>query len=119
MKKILIAALLLLSISIQNSVFGQTAQASKYGYCELVGTQKLLSTKITITIDYGQDKGGVFSAIDSRVKDEQSGKVKAFNSMVDALNSMGVDGWEFVQAYITGDASMGYVYHWLLKKKMN
>ena len=60
---------------------------------------------------------GLFSANDSRVRDEQTGKVKAFNSMVDALNAMGKDGWEFVQTYTVGDAQSGYVYHWLLKQK--
>jgi len=50
------------------------------------------------------------------MKDEQTGKVKSFNSMVDALNYMGNNGWEFVQAYIVTSGQQN-VYHWLLKNK--
>jgi len=118
MRKIIIAAAILL---ISFTSYGQTTitqpSGDKFAYCELVGTPKLLSTKLIIQVDYGQDKGGLFSANDSRVRDEVTGKVKSFNSMVDALNFMGGEGWEFVQAYITGDAQTGFIYHWLLKTK--
>lgn len=43
-------------------------------------------------------------------------KIKSFNSMIDALNYMGEDGWEFVQAYIVTTGEIN-VYHWLLKKR--
>ncbi|MFZ4726283.1 MAG: hypothetical protein ACOYMD_12655 [Paludibacter sp.] len=122
MKKYIYVAFMLMAFCFSNNVFAQTTsspQIQKYAYCELVGTPKLLSTKLIIQIDYGQDKGGVFSATDTRVRDEQTGKVKSFNSMVDALNYMGNDGWEFVESYITGDAQTGFVYHWLLKIKRN
>jgi hypothetical protein len=36
--------------------------------------------------------------------------------MVDALNYMGSDQWEFVQAYIVTTGQQN-VYHWLLKKR--
>jgi hypothetical protein len=112
---------LLLTFTILNFstvVFGQEASdssysASKFVYCELVGTQKLLSTKVTVSVDYGEERS-FFQ--DTRMRDEQSGKVQAFNSMVDALNYMGNNGWEFVQAYIV---TMGQqnVYHWMLKRQ--
>lgn len=85
-----------------------------YTYCELLGTQKFLSTKVNVSIDYGQSKS-FFE--DTRIRDEESGKVKNFNSMVDALNYMGEKGWEFVQAYIVTIAEQN-VYHWLLKRKL-
>lgn len=49
------------------------------------------------------------------MKDPATGKIRVFNSMVDGLNFMGKQGWEFVQAYVvtTGNAN---VYRWLLKK---
>ena len=95
------------------SAFTQTEKDIKFVYCELVGTQKFLSQKVTIVVDFGEEKN-VWK--DNRLKDEVTGKVQVFNSMVDALNYMGDNGWEFVQAYIV---TMGQqnVYHWLLKKE--
>ena len=50
------------------------------------------------------------------VATEKKVKNKIFNSMVDGMNYMGKDGWEFVQAY-TVTAGNQNVYRWLLKKK--
>jgi hypothetical protein len=86
---------------------------SKFVYCEMVGTQKFLSTKVTITLDFGEAKN-IWK--DNRLKDEVTGKAQAFNSMVDALNYMGEQGWEFAQAYVVSIGQQN-VYHWLLKKK--
>ena len=93
-------------------VNGQS-DSTKYEYCELVGTLRLFSAgKVTITVDFGEDRN---YWKDARVKDEQTGKVKVFNSMVDAMNYLGRDGWDFVQAFVvtTGQSN---VYHWILKK---
>jgi extradiol dioxygenase family protein len=117
MKTFILTTLMILSIGLTSATFAQTnidsTQTSKYVYCELLGTQKFLSTKVTVSIDYGEER--IFFQ-DTRMKDEQTGKVHAFNSMVDALNYMGNNGWEFAQAYVV---TMGQqnVYHWLLKKK--
>lgn len=92
---------------------GYTADTTKYQYCELVGTQRFLSVKVTLAVDFGEEKD---FWIDRRLRDEQTGRVKIFNSMVDGLNYMGDDGWEFVQAY-TVTVSQQNVYHWLLKKR--
>lgn len=92
-----------------------TASAQGKIYCELVGTQKLLSKKVTVEVDFGQQTK-FFS--DNRLVDDK-GQVIEFNSMVDAMNHMGTLGWEFEQAYVvtlgagTGSSN---VYHWLLSK---
>jgi hypothetical protein len=86
----------------------------KFTYCEIVGTEKLMSTKVTVVIDFGQATS-FFS--DNRYKDPATGKPYVFNSMIDALNFMGKDKWEFVQAYIIGSSQSGFVYHFLLKKQ--
>jgi hypothetical protein len=83
----------------------------KFVYCEIVGTEKLLSTKVTITVDFGQ-RMKLFA--DNRMKDE-AGKPLVFNSMIDALNFMGKQGWEFAQAYTITISSQN-VYHFLMKK---
>jgi hypothetical protein len=86
----------------------------KFVYCEIVGTGNLLGTKVTIVIDYGES---VKFLEDKRVKDDQ-GKVQKFNSMIDALNYMGYQGWEFVQAYVVTHNSNTNVYHYLLKSEL-
>jgi hypothetical protein len=114
MKKLLTLILLLFTLK----VFSQTTDTlktteAKFVYCELVGFSKLFSTKVTISIDYGEERS-FFQ--DTRLRDEITGKLQSFNSMVDGLNYMGKNGWEFVQAYTVGQ-SPNFVYHWLLKKK--
>jgi len=112
MKKLTSIFIALFLITIVSQLFGQS-EDTKFVYCEIVGTQKFLSQKVTITIDFGDEKN---YWQDNRVKDDVTGKVQVFNSMVDALNYMGGDGWEFVQAYIVTTGQQN-VYHWLLKKR--
>ena len=103
---IIVASLLLSALS---------ASAQGKVYCEILGTQKFLSTKVTITVDFGQERK-FFG--DNRLVDAD-GKVQEFNSMVDAMNYMGTLGWEFEQAYVVtmgSGAGASNVYHWLLSK---
>lgn len=65
-------------------------------YCEIVGTY---SNKLRIEIDFGQSKE--FYEND-QYKDPTTGKPFVFTSMIDALNFMSTNGWEFVQAYTIG-----------------
>ncbi len=44
-------------------------------------------------------------------------KRQSFNSMVDGMNFMGTQGWEFQQAFVLSSGNQ-YVYHWILKKKL-
>lgn len=89
--------------------------ANNYIYCELVGTSKLLSNKVKVQVDYGQETS--FWKGISYMKDE-NGKNIEFNSMVDAMNYFGKQGWEFVQAYTVTMGNQN-VYHWLLKKEVS
>lgn len=112
MKKLIFILLFFISL---NCYSQKDTTTIRYQYCELVGTSKLLSSKLTIQIDYGQERS-IWKGIEA-VKDE-NGKIQSFNSMVDALNYMGTQGWEFVQAYVVTVSSNQNVYHWLLKKKI-
>lgn len=80
-------------------------------YCQVQGQLKFFSGKVEITVDYG----GYSGYFDSFLMDEVTGERIRFNSMVDALNFMGTQGWQFIQAYVvtTGDQN---VYHYLMKK---
>ena len=96
-------------------LFALYASAQSKVYCELLGTQKFLSTKVTVSVDFGQERK-FFG--DNRMVDA-NGKVQEFNSMVDAMNYMGTLGWEFEQAYVVtvgAGAGASNVYHWLLSK---
>ena len=82
-------------------------------YCMILATQKFMSTKVTIAIDYGQERK-FFS--DNRYKDE-AGKVMSFNSVIDALNFQNAQGWEFVNAYVLTVNSQN-VYHYVMKRRI-
>ncbi len=85
-------------------------------YIQIVGTSKLMSTKVTIEIDFGQ-RNKLFNFNDTSVKDE-NGKPLELNSMIDALNFMSKNGYEFVQAYAFNVGGQN-VYHYLMKKRTN
>jgi hypothetical protein len=76
-------------------------------YCTIVG-MTVFGAKVAISIDFGQK----WSAAKSIKRD---GKLFSFNSMVDALNWMEQNGWEFVDAYSISTGNGG-VYHFLMKR---
>jgi len=63
-------------------------------YCQVIATPRLLSNKVTIDIDFGEQKN---FWVDERLK-TYDGKLKKFNTIIDALNFMGKEGWFFVNA---------------------
>jgi hypothetical protein len=107
MKKLLLFSVVLISLSAsaQNENVEQ--------YCEVVATPKLLSSKVTIDVDYGEERS-IWK--DNRMRDE-SGKLKKFNTTIDALNYLGKQGWKLVNAFpvLTGTNTM--VYHYVLKRE--
>lgn len=113
MKKFLLMFCLLVS-----SILAQAqVENDKFIYAELVGTKKLLSSKVTVNIDFGQPQSFWNPHKNTSMLDE-NGKRITFNSMVDAMNYMGAQGWEFTQAYTVTEGQIN-VYHWLLKKNVN
>ena len=85
-------------------------------YVQIVGTSKPFSNKLTIEIDFGQDvKYWQVGKSELQLKDKNGKKIE-FNSMIDALNFMSKNGYEFVDSYAI---SLGQtnVYHYILKKK--
>ena len=119
MKKIILTAILLMAFTLSNVYSQDQPKPGKsFVYCELVGSGQLLSTKVTVYVDFGQATK-LFQFNDSRLKDADGKPIK-FNSMVDAMNYMGKDGWQFVQAYVVTDVNTkNNIYHWLLKKEMD
>ena len=48
---------------------------------------------------------------------DEKGKALKFNSMVDAMDFMGKNGWKFIHAYVVASSNQN-VYHWLLEKSV-
>jgi hypothetical protein len=118
MKKFLLLSVFMVISTIlfsQSENIPQQRDTTKYIYCQIVGTGRLLSNKVTIEIDFGQ-----FRSIwtDNRLKDPTTGDRIIFNGMIDALNYMANMGWIFVQAYAFSQGNNPPVYHYLMKKSM-
>tara|TARA_B110000196_G_C20581324_1_gene402074 strand:- start:85 stop:408 length:324 start_codon:yes stop_codon:yes gene_type:complete len=84
-------------------------------YMQIVGTKAFLTKKVSIALDYGQTAAGkVFGRGKMVVKDKDGKKVK-FNSMIDALNFLSANGYDFIDAYAINVGNQN-VYHYMMKK---
>jgi len=92
--------------------FAQTDTTKIEQYCQVIVTPKLLSNKVTIDIDFGEEKP--FWA-DNRLR-SYDGRLKKFNTVVDAMNFMGKDGWVFINAYPVFNGNVN-VYHFAFRKQ--
>lgn len=108
MKKILLLVLVTSSLS----AFAQDTTKVEQ-YCRLVAQNRMLSNKVAIDIDFG-DERKLFS--DNRLRDEETGKLKKFNTVVDALNYMGSQGWILVNAFPVLDGTSNTTLHYYFKK---
>lgn len=84
-------------------------------YVQIVGTGKMFSSKLNIQLDFGQ-RDNLWSSKEHDLRDKDGSKLE-FNSMVDALNFMEANGYEFETAYTLTDSNGKSVYHFLLKKR--
>jgi len=75
--------------------FAQTDTTKIEQYCQVIATPRLLSNKVTIDIDFGEEKS---FWRDTRIK-TYDGRFEKFNTIIDALNFMGKEGWIFINAY--------------------
>lgn len=111
MKKLFISLMLLCTTTF---LFAQDSEPlnNDYTYAQIVGTAKLFSKKVKVSIDFGQEQ----KLFENNFLKGEDGKPMVFNSMIDALNFMGDQGWEFVQAYAITVSNQN-VYHYLMKKR--
>jgi hypothetical protein len=109
MKKLLIISIVLLNSFVSNA---QTDTSKVEQYCQIIAKPRLLSNKVTIDIDYGDEKS---FWRDNRLKTD-GGKLVKFNTIIDAMNYMGKEGWIFINAY---PVRMGEteIYHFAFKKQ--
>jgi hypothetical protein len=111
MKKVLIISIVLLSSVVLNA---QRDTTKVEQYCQVIATPRLLSNKVTIDIDFGDEKS---FWRDNRLKTD-GGRLKKFNTIIDAMNYMGREGWIFINAY---PVRMGEteIYHFAFKKQFS
>ena len=110
MKKLFFTTVLFLLIAISTSAQDTTMVEQ---YCKLVATGKILSNKVRIDVDFGEERK-LFQ--DNRLRDEQTGKLKEFNTVVDALNYMGSQGWVLLNAFPMTEAG-STIFHFYFKKQ--
>jgi hypothetical protein len=85
---------------------------------QLLAKGSLFSNKVSIVVDYGQFKKWN-DAKGSKFLDKD-GKKKKFNTVIEAINFMENNGWEYKDALvITVDSFSGKqnVYHYYFRKK--
>lgn len=95
--------------------------AAKRVYAQLSGDEQLFSTKVKVSIDFGQSTSWLSSMTESRLVDRNGKEIK-FNSMIDALNYLTQFGWRFAQAYVVpkgSDGNMGGTTYWILYKDVD
>ena len=109
MKKLIVYSLVIFSTL---ASYSQANTTKIEQYCQIIVTPRLFSNKVTIDIDFGEEKS-IWT--DNRLK-TYDGKLKKFNTVVDALNFMGKEGWVFINAYPIriGD---NVIYHFAFKKE--
>ena len=73
-----------------------TSTPGKEQYSILRISDIAFTNKISIDVDFGQERKPFR---DNRMRDEESKKLKKFNSEADALNYMGLLGWKMVNAF--------------------
>jgi hypothetical protein len=112
MKRIVfVSAVLIFSIA----AFSQDDDNKVEQYCRVIASGVAFSNKVAIDIDFGEARK-LFS--DKRLRDEETGKLKKFNTVIDALNYMGAQGWILVNAFPQTN-SRGESYHYYFKKVFN
>ena len=106
-----ITVILYLGLFISQTSFAQTDTSKVEQYCQVIASPKLLSNKVTIDIDFGEEKS---FWMDTRLKTD-AGKIKKFNTIIDALNYMGSLGWIFINAFPVriGETE---IYHFAFRK---
>ena len=119
MKKIIILSVLLtvamLSVNAQ-TINDIPIQDIDVEFVQIVGTAKMMNpNKVTIAVNFGQENK-VFSGKDDGIIKDETGNKVVFFTMIDALNFMSTNGYDFVDAY-TVTIGQSNVYHYLLKKE--
>lgn len=66
-------------------------------YVHIIGETKMLSDKINLVVDYGQERKRLYSK--PMMLMDADNREMEFNSMIDALNFMARNGYELVESF--------------------
>ena len=83
-------------------------------FCDLMSRKKFLAMEEVITINYG-DRDSLW--IDKKIYTLISKELKKYNSIIDALNYMGSEGWQTLRSYSASHNSYT-IEHYILKKEI-
>jgi|TARA_Y100000814_G_C12341848_1_gene404580 hypothetical protein len=83
-------------------------------FCDLISKKKFLGIDESISINYG-NRDSLW--IDNKIYTLMSNDLKKFNSIIDALNYMGNEGWKAINSYSTSENSYT-IEHYILKKEI-
>ena len=83
-------------------------------FCDLISTKKFLGTTHTISVNYG-NRDSLW--LDQKIQTLTESQLKKYNSIIDALNYMGNEGWKTISSYSTSHNSY-LVEHYILKKEI-
>ena len=83
-------------------------------FCDLVSRKKFLSFEEEITINYG-NRDNLW--IDKEIYTILQKDIKNYNSIIDALNYMGNEGWKIINSYSSSKDSYT-IEHYILKKEI-
>lgn len=112
MKKLIFISLLIFCGVFAKAQFTPTQIDTNARYCLILATKKLIGNGVTIDIDFGQPQKWWKNT--TRLIDSTGNRI-LFNSVIDALNFMNRNGWEFVDAYAITIGNY-HVYHYLMRK---
>lgn len=117
MKKLALTfGLLFGSLSFAQTVNDVPIKDINVDYIQIIGTGRGLSTKMNIRLDFGQETKSISFKNGLKIKDEKGNTIK-FNSMIDALNFMSSNGYEFQFAYTSKENDDDALYYILKKRK--
>jgi hypothetical protein len=110
MKKLIF---ILSMIICSSAVIAQSDPGKVEQFALLTATEKALSNKVNIKIDVGE----FMSVWKQNLLKDAEGKTKEFNTVVDALNYMGKNGWSMVNAYPMASGNTP-TYYFLFRKSL-
>tara|TARA_Y100001968_G_scaffold46040_1_gene36153 strand:+ start:992 stop:1402 length:411 start_codon:yes stop_codon:yes gene_type:complete len=83
-------------------------------FCDLIAKTKFLGTEQKIMINYG-NRDSLW--IDKKIYTLMAKDLKKYNSIIDALNYMGSEGWKTINTYSSSQNSYT-IQHYILKKEI-
>lgn len=90
---------------------GSPAPVRTEEYCQLQAFNKF-NGKVILSVDYGQQQ----KLLGLNIFRNAQGQPIEFNSVIDALNWLNTQGWEFVNAYVTVDGGSSTSYYVLRRR---